>query len=252
MEGKLDGRVAFVTGAGSGMGRAIALEFARNGARIVAVDINEGAVRQTAEMLGGSGQAFAYALDVSSAAAVEAICRSALAAAGTVDILVNCAGIHDAYNPVLETDEALWDRVIDVNLKGMYLTARALLPGMLAQRKGVIINISSIAGMVAGGGGAAYTSSKHGVIGLTRQIAFDYGQKGVRANVICPGAVETGMTREIFASESLAVMETVRSVPAGRHAQADEIASMALYLASDEASFVHGAVFTIDGGWTVR
>jgi 3-oxoacyl-[acyl-carrier protein] reductase len=123
---------------------------------------------------------------------------------------------------------------------------------MVERRSGVIVNLASIAGMVAGGGGAAYTSSKHGVIGFTRQLAYDYGKHGVRANAICPGAVETGMTRDILSSDNLAVMEMVRSVPAGRHAQPEEIAKLGLYLASDDSSFVHGAAFAIDGGWTVK
>jgi 3-oxoacyl-[acyl-carrier protein] reductase len=129
---------------------------------------------------------------------------------------------------------------------------RAILPGMIAAGGGAVVNVSSIAGLVAGGGGAAYTASKHGVIGLTRQIAYDYGKKGVRANAICPGAVETAMTKDILTSGDMAVMDLVRSVPAGCHGQPEEVAKLALYLASDDSSFVHGAVMAIDGGWTVR
>ena len=153
---------------------------------------------------------------------------------------------------MLDTSEDLWDRIIDVNLKGAYLCAHAVLPHMLGAGGGVIVNTASIAGLVAGGGGTAYTASKHGLIGLTRQISFDYGQRGIRCNAICPGAVETGMTKAILESGESAVMESVRSVPAGRHAQPEEIANLALFLASDESSFMHGAAVVIDGGWTIR
>jgi 3-oxoacyl-[acyl-carrier protein] reductase len=153
---------------------------------------------------------------------------------------------------VLETSEEQWDRVLGINLKGMYLTSRALLPQMIDHGGGVIVNTASIAGMVAGGGGAAYTAAKHGVIGLTRQLAFDFGPKGVRANAICPGAVETGMTHDLFEAGEAEVMESVNSVPAGRYAQPEEIATLALFLAGDESDFIHGAAYVIDGGWTVR
>ena len=165
---------------------------------------------------------------------------------------MNNAGVLDDYAPILDTDEDLWDRIIGINLTGVYRVTRALLPQMLEAGGGAIVNTCSIAGLVAGGGGTAYTSSKHGVLGLTRQLAFDYGQQGIRVNAICPGAVETGMTRELFAAGDAAVMESVNSVPAGRYAQPEELASLALFLASDESSFSHGAAFVADGGWTIR
>ncbi len=252
MSKKLDGKVALITGAGSGMGRAMAFAFAGEGARIAAVDVNLDSVKRVVAELGGEKH-LALAGDVSSGDSVAGFSRTAVETLGQVDILVNNAGILDNYASVTETSEELWDRIIEVNLKGMYLTCHALLPAMVARRSGVIINLGSIAGFVAGGGGAAYTTSKHGVIGFTRQLAFDYGKHGVRANAICPGAVETGMTKEIFASGDMAVMESVRSVPAGRHAQPEEIAKLGLFLASEEdSSFIHGAAMLIDGGWTIR
>ena len=165
---------------------------------------------------------------------------------------MNNAGVLDDYAPILETDEDLWDRIIGINLTGVYRVTRALLPSMLEAGGGAIVNTCSIAGLVAGGGGTAYTASKHGVLGLTRQLAFDYGQQGVRVNCICPGAVETGMTRELFAAGDAAVMESVNSVPAGRYAQPEELANLALFLASEDSSFCHGAHFVADGGWTIR
>ena len=245
---RLDGKTALVTGAGSGMGRAIAQEFAREGAKVACLDINAEAAKMTALEIGG----IAVTCDIADPAAVATACAIAETELGRIDILVNCAGILDGYAPITETSDALWDRIMNVNLKGMFLVSRAVLPGMVARGNGAIVNISSIAGMVAGGGGAAYTASKHGVIGLTRQTSYDYGKHGIRANAICPGAIETAMTRDILNSGDMAVMELVRSVPAGRHGQPGEVAKLALYLASDEAGFVHGAVMAIDGGWTVR
>ena len=245
---RLDGKTALVTGAGSGMGQAIAQEFAREGAKVACLDINAEAAKVTAQDIGG----VAFACDIADPGAVATACALAETALGRIDILVNCAGILDGYAPITETSDALWDRIMNVNLKGMFLVSRAVLPGMVARGTGAIVNISSIAGMVAGGGGAAYTASKHGVIGLTRQTSYDYGKHGIRANAICPGAIETAMTRDILNSGDMAVMELVRSVPAGRHGQPGEVAKLALYLASDEAGFVHGAVMAIDGGWTVK
>ncbi len=252
-DGKLRGRTAFITGAGSGMGRAIARRFAAEGAKVAATDIVAARAEATAAELRDSGaEAAAFAIDVADSASVAAATEAALAELGRVDVLCSNAGILDDYHSVLETPEEEWDRVLAINLKGMYLTSRALLPQMIEKGGGVIVNTASIAGLVAGGGGAAYTAAKHGVIGLTRQLAFDFGAQGVRANCICPGAVETGMTHDLFEAGEAEVMDSVNSVPAGRYAQPEEIASLALFLASDESDFVHGAAYVIDGGWTVR
>ncbi|MGH2940522.1 MAG: SDR family NAD(P)-dependent oxidoreductase [Solirubrobacterales bacterium] len=250
---KLAGKTAFITGAGSGMGRAMARRFAAEGARVAAADIDaDRADAVAAEIRGNGGTASAFTIDVADSASVGAAVDAALAEMGPVDILCSNAGILDDYATVLETSEEQWDRVLGINLKGMYLTSRALLPQMIDNGRGVIVNTASIAGMVAGGGGAAYTAAKHGVIGLTRQLAFDFGPKGVRANAICPGAVETGMTHDLFEAGEAEVMDSVNSVPAGRYAQPEEIANLALFLAGDESDFIHGAAYVIDGGWTVR
>ena len=252
-DGRLAGKTAFITGAGSGMGRAMARRFAAEGATVAAADIDEGRACAIAEEIrAGGGEAAAFKVDVADAGSVGAAAEAALGELGRVDVLCSNAGILDDYHTVLETPEEEWDRVLAINLKGMYLTSRALLPQMVENGGGVIVNTASIAGLVAGGGGAAYTAAKHGVIGLTRQLAFDFGSRGVRANCICPGAVETGMTHDLFAAGEAEVMESVNSVPAGRYAQPEEIANLALFLASDESDFVHGAAYVIDGGWTVR
>jgi 3-oxoacyl-[acyl-carrier protein] reductase len=246
--GRLQGKVALVTGAGSGIGRASAERFAAEGAQVVAVDIRGGEETAAAiEAAGGEG--LALSTDVSDESAVAAMAAAALERFGRVDVLMNNAGILDEFEPAAETSTETWNRVLGVNLSAQFFTSRALLPQMVERGDGAIINVASTAGLNGGNGGAAYTTSKHGVIGFTRQLCFDYARKGIRCNVICPGAVETGMTREIFASPDAAVMEAVESAPIGRWAQPAELAAAALFLASDEASFVNGAVYVVDGGF---
>jgi 3-oxoacyl-[acyl-carrier protein] reductase len=248
----LDGRRAVVTGGGSGIGRASALRFSRAGATVMLWDRDLPAAQAVAkEVEAAGGIAHALEVDVADPTSVAAAASQSLETLDGLDLLMNNAGVLDDYAPIMETDEALWTKIIGINLTGPYLVTRALMPALL-EGGGTIVNTASIAGMVAGGGGTAYTASKHGVIGLTRQLAFDYGQQGVRVNAICPGAVETGMTRELFDQGDAEVMESVRSVPAGRHAQPEELAELALFLASDASSFCHGACFVADGGWTIR
>lgn len=247
-EGRLAGKVALITGAGSGIGKASAERFAAEGAQLVAVDLR-GAEATAAAIEATGGEALALTTDVADEAAVAAMAAAALARFGRVDVLINNAGILDAYEPAAETSNETWDRVLAVNLTAHFLTARALLPQMVERGDGAIVNVASTAGLNGGNGGAAYTTSKHGVIGFTRQLCFDYARKGIRCNVICPGAVATGMTKEIFASPDAAVMAAVESAPIGRWAQPEELAAAALFLASDEASFVNGAVYVVDGGF---
>lgn len=252
MTGKLDGRKAIVTGAGSGMGRAIAVRFAAEGATVAALDLDLGAAEATASAIeAAGGSAHAVQVDVSNSASVTAAIEQSVSALGGVDVLANIAGILDGYAPILDTSEELWDRILGVDLKGVFLVTKAALPTMLAGGGGTIVNMASIAGFVARGGGTAYTSAKHGVVGLTKQLAADYGLQGVRVNAICPGAVETAMTKQILEEGSAAVMESINGVPAGRHAQPEEIANLALFLAGPESDFVHGAAYVIDGGWTI-
>ncbi|MGP6204641.1 SDR family NAD(P)-dependent oxidoreductase [Microbacterium sp. F2] len=252
MNERLSGRKVIVTGAGSGMGRAIARRFAAEGAAVAVLDLNaESAQETTALIATDGGTARAVAVDVSDARSVDAAVAESSQALGGVDTLVNNAGILDGYAPLLDTSEELWDRILGVDLKSLFLMTRATLPLMLESGAGTVINMSSIAGFVARGGGAAYTSAKHGVIGFTKQLSADYGRAGIRANAICPGAVETSMTRQILAEGDAAVIESINAVPAGRHAQPEEIANLALFLASEESAFVHGAAYVIDGGWTI-
>lgn len=248
------GRVVLVTGAGSGMGRAMVEAFSALGDRVAAADLNRPAAEATVASLGRpAGEAAAFRADVSDAASVDGLGRDVIAAFGRVDVLCNNAGILDGYLPVHETDEALWDRIVDVNLKGCFLVSRRFLPGMLDQGKAVILNTASVASHVAGGGGAAYTASKHGVLGLTRQMAFDYGRRGIRVNAICPGPILTGLTSHLVTPEGRSehVDAMIAATPAGRWGRPEEVARLAVYLASDDADFIHGAGYLIDGGWTL-
>jgi 3-oxoacyl-[acyl-carrier protein] reductase len=248
--GRLEGKVAVITGAGSGIGRASAELFAAEGARVAVVDVNSESSQETAEAIGrAGGEAIAIPTDVSDPEAVQAMADAAVGRFGRVDVLMSNAGILDDFEPAAETSDEVWNRILGVNLNGMFFTARALIPQMLEHGGGAIINVASTAGLNGGNGGAAYTTSKHGVIGFTRQLCFDYARKGIRCNVICPGAVETGMTEEIFSSGDAEVMKAVESAPIGRWAQPEELAAAALFLASDDASFVNGAVYVVDGGF---
>jgi 3-oxoacyl-[acyl-carrier protein] reductase len=248
MAGRLQDKVALITGAGSGIGRASAERFAAEGAQVVAVDL-EGAAETVAVIEAAGGEGLALTTDVADEDAVAAMAEVALERFGKVDVLMNNAGILDDYLPAADTPTSVWDRVLGVNLFAQFFTARALLPQMVERGDGAIINVASTAGLNGGNGGAAYTTSKHAIIGFTRQLCFDYARQGIRCNVICPGAVETGMTKEIFASPDAAVMAAVESAPIGRWAQPEELANAALFLASDEASFVNGAVYVVDGGF---
>jgi 3-oxoacyl-[acyl-carrier protein] reductase len=248
MAGRLDGKVALITGAGSGIGRASAERFAAEGAQVVAVDL-KGAAETVVAIEEAGGEGLALIVDVADEDAVAAMAGVALERFGKVDVLMNNAGILDDYLAAADTPTPVWDRVLGVNLFAQFFTARALLPQMVERGDGAIINVASTAGLNGGNGGAAYTASKHAIIGFTRQLCFDYARQGIRCNVICPGAVETGMTKEIFASPDAAVMAAVESAPIGRWAQPEELASAALFLASDEASFVNGAVYVVDGGF---
>lgn len=250
---KLKGKVAIITGSSSGMGECIAREFSKEGANVVInyAHSSEDANAIVEEILKNDGKAIAVQANISKSEDVKRLIDKTIEEFGTIDILVNNAGILDNYAPVLDTSEELWDNIIGINLKGQFLCCKHALPHMIEKGKGIIINTSSIAGYVAGGGGAAYTASKHGVIGLTKQISFDYGSKGIRANAICPGAIKTRMTEEVFKDKDAAVMESVLNVPAGRYGYPGEVAKLALFLASDDSDFIHGTTVVIDGGWIV-
>lgn len=246
---RLPARNAVVTGAGSGIGRAVAVRFAQEGARVAVLDRDlDGAKQTVAEIRAAGGTASAFAIDISDAASVSTAVAAVLTSFEQIDVLVNNAGI-DSDAGLLDTSESLWDRILDVDLKGMFLVTKALMPALIASGHGAVVNTSSVSGLVAGGG-LAYTAAKHGVIGFTRALSAEFGQH-VRSNVVLPGAIETPMSASLFEAENADALEYLRSAPAARHGQATEVANVVLFLASDEASFVHGASYVVDGGWTV-
>lgn len=252
--GRLDGRVALITGAASGIGRAMALEFAARGARVVACDIaGDCSLAVTSEAIAaGAPHAIGVTADVADAREVNRAVAEATDAMGHIDILCSNAGILDGYASAIDADEELWDRVFDVNVKATWLLARAVLPGMLERGSGSIIVTASVAGMIAGGGGVAYTASKHAVIGLMRQISYECAAKGIRVNAICPGVIQTGMTQPLFDDPDSKVYEYIPQIPSATWGQPGEIAKIAALLASDDVPFMHGSCVVADGGWTMK
>ena len=245
--GRLANRVAFITGGGSGLGRAQASRFAKEGAAVVVADLRGEAAETVARQItGAGGTAVGLAMDVTDTGSVAAAVATAITTYGRIDILSNTAGAFDGFMQTLETSPELWNRIIAVNLTGLYIVTNAVLPQMLANGKGVVLNIASGAGLRGGGGGAAYTTVKHGVVGYTRQLSASYGHQGIRVNAIAPGLIDTPMTAAF--SHEQAAQAMVQSQPAGRIGCADDIANAALFLVSDEADFIHAITLPVDGG----
>jgi len=244
-----DGKVVIVTGAGSGMGRAMVGEFVARGAYVAAMDINMERAVETVAAIAEPSMAHPLQVDVSDQNSVKAGVDAVIARWGRVDLLCNNAGILDGHACAHEVSLEEWNRVLAVNLTGPFLMARAVIPQMLSQGKGAIINTSSTSGFSAAGGGTAYTASKHGVIGLTRQLTFEYGARGIRVNAICPGATATPLALPEHNSASPDMDLAISKVPARRWCQPEEIARLAVFLGSDEADYVHGSAYVMDGGW---
>ena len=244
---RLANRVALITGAGSGIGRATAELFAREGARVVVADLRpEGARETVARIEGAGGAALAVEVDVTQAAAVEAAVARALEAHGPVDILVNNAAAARG-DDILEFDEATWDFNLAVVLKSAFLCAKAVLPRMIDQRRGAIVNISSV-NALSGLGEEGYSAGKAGMISLTQNWAVKYGQFGVRANCICPGTVRTPIWQSRLERDPRIFERLAKWYPLGRVGEPGDIASAALFLASDEAAWITGATLVVDGG----
>ena len=261
----LQDKVAVVTGAGSGIGRGIAQALATRGARVAAVDIDGASAAETARLLmGAGGKALGVQADTSQAADVDLAVSTAVGQLGALDIMVNNAGILDGYFNVDETDDAVWTRVIGINLTGVFLGCKRALKEMLPRGRGRIINMASVAGLNGTGGGAAYVASKHGVVGLTRQMAVTYSARGITINAVCPGPILTGLrahSQQILgpgvpdmSGRGVAVDDAaVRAIaPAGRRGTVEEIASAVCYLASDEAGYITGHTLVVDGGWRAK
>ncbi|HEV8610953.1 MAG TPA: glucose 1-dehydrogenase [Thermoanaerobaculia bacterium] len=249
---RLKHKVALITGAGSGIGREAALLFAKEGASVVAVDMNDAAGKETVTLIerDGGRATFAHA-DVSRSADVEAMVAAAKKTYGGLNVLFNNAGIFPGNDgSVLETDEKTWDLVLSVNLKGVFLGCKYGIPAMLESGGGSIINTASfVALMGSATPQIAYTASKGGVLALTREIAVEFARKGIRVNAICPGPVDTPLLQELFSDPARKARRLVH-IPMGRLAQAKEVAQAALFLASDDSSYVNGTAFTVDGAIT--
>jgi NAD(P)-dependent dehydrogenase (short-subunit alcohol dehydrogenase family) len=245
-------KVALVTGTGSGIGQATALRLAQEGASVAGFCLHQQRADETLELIRKAGKdALMLAGDVTSQADVDRVVQATLAAYGRIDILVNNAGINDWFLPVDALDDETWRNVMGVNVDGVMMLCRAVVPGMRERKSGAIVNVSSVGGLGGGSSGFAYTTSKHAVIGMTRSIAWTYRAVNIRCNAVCPGGVvtnigTTSIPRDEWAFEQLKPFHAL----AGHMAQPDEIASLISWLASDEASNVSGAVITADNGWT--
>lgn len=249
---KLENKIAIITGAGSGMGKVAALMFAKEGAKIAAADVTDAVKETVAEIAKAGGKAIAITADVSKAPDVKRMVDETVAQLGAPNIMYNNAGIEGESNFTSNMSEEGFDRVIAINLRGVFLGMKYVLPHMMKARGGSIINTASIAGLVGIKGGIGYSAAKAGVIAMTRVAAAEYGRYNIRINAICPGAIETPMAKRIRGEGVAPNPAAIKRISLlERMAQPEEIAKVALFLASDDASFATGAPFIIDGGWTV-
>lgn len=247
-------KVAVVSGGGGGIGRAVCLEFARAGASVVVVDVSEADGSQTVQAIQSvGGLARFYIADIRHADQVQSYVDKTQREFGRIDVLFNGAGIEGLYAPLPEYPEENYDHVMAINVKGTFLGLKYVLPIMLSQRFGSVINTSSVSGLFGSARNAAYVTSKHAVIGLTRAAAAEVGSHGVRVNVICPGPINTRMIHSVERlanpdKPELSAAQIVARNPSGRYGEPEEVANAVLFLASDAASYVNGAVWTVDGG----
>lgn len=259
MDLHLEGNVALVTGAASGIGRACAVAFAREGARVVVSDLESAAEggRETVRLVeAAGGEARWIPCDVADTAQIRRLMAETVGVFGRLDVAVNNAGIEGAQGPTAEHPDDNWERVLRINLEGVWQCMKHELPHLLQARDGTrggaIVNVASIAGLLGFPGIGPYVASKHGLIGITRTVALEYATEGVRANVVCPGAIQTPMIDRFVHQDAEASRQLAAAHPIGRFGTPEEVAAAVVWLASDAASFVTGHALAVDGGYTIR
>jgi len=253
MSGMMEGKVAMVTGAGSGIGRGIALAFAKEGAKVAVADKVLETAKETVQMIKEtSGEAIVIQCDVTSETDVQAMVNTSVEIFGRIDCAVNNAGIEAMPIPLAEYPSDVWNQVLSVNLTGVFLCLKHEIAQMLKQGKGAIVNIASVAGLVGTPFIAAYTATKHGVVGLTKTAALEYAQSGIRVNAVCPGATHTPMGDRLIEQHPEVAEMLLKIHPMGRMADVSEMAAAVLWLCSDSASFVTGQALAVDGGYVAQ
>jgi NAD(P)-dependent dehydrogenase (short-subunit alcohol dehydrogenase family) len=252
MNQSFDGKVAFVTGGANGIGRAAALAFARKGANVVVADVSEQNNQDTARMIQElGGHALAVRCDVSRAEDVQRALNATIETFGRLDFAFNNAGIEYTAKPAADITEEEWDRIVDIDLRGVFLCMKYEIPLILKQGGGAIVNTSSGAGVKGFKGGAAYVAAKHGVVGLTKSAALDYAPSNIRINAVCPGIIDTPMMDRFSGGTAEGRQAVIGQEPVGRMGKPEEIAATVVWLCSDAASFVVGHAMIVDGGQTV-
>lgn len=252
MEITFNGQVALVTGAASGMGLATAQEFAKSGASVVLADVNIAAVEQAVkDLVANDYKAIAVYCDTSDEAQVKAMVEKTVETFGRLDAAYNNAGVNSLMTDTADLETKEYDRILNIDLRGVWLCMKYELQQMRRQESGAIVNCSSLGGLVGNPGRAAYHAAKHGVLGLTKSAAIEYAPKGIRINAICPGVIETPMVQQMVASGDLSRKECARIAPIGRLGRVEEIANTVLWLCSDASSFIIGQPIAVDGGYTI-
>ncbi len=248
---KLDGKVCIVTGGGSGLGQQMSIAIAKEGGIVVVADINKLGADQTCELVrDNGGQAISIEMDITNTAHIEQMIETVLDKYNRIDVLCNNAGITGEHVVTHEVSEQSWDNVINVNLKSIFLMSKRVIPQMVKQGKGVIINTASASGLIASAAGIEYTAAKHGVVGMTKQLAYEYGHQGVRVVAIAPGVIQTPLTKE-YANEEGYFHKLTMDAPAGRYGKPTDVANTVVFLASEDADFIHGHTIPIEGGSTI-